>query len=805
MQKLDGEGTFDLWRIARARRDPRLDQLSEEEQGELRADRINAIMRLTPALIGANFWNAVALMWVFSNNGRDGFLGLWFCVIIIMLSKWYLDWRKISYKPVKKTLPERIVHKIAIFSFILGIVWASSIYMLFIDATGKERTILLCVAAGIICGGSLTLSTIWQAALCYGAPILIAVVASILRVGDPAYYSALFFVLTYSVIIGFAVAERSELFVSSRLNIFKLRAIGALRERQLEEIEQNSAEIQWQTDAQGRLRFVSERLADLFKIQREYLEMTPLNTVFAGGRPSPIFMPDSADVRHIRSCMRHQRPITRRTISPMLRGESRCWAIIGQPQFDTEGKFAGFSGTVSDVTDILRNESSNQIQTDALTNLPNRVSFQRVVETRLKSSSAGFSVLSLDLDGFKAVNDSHGHAVGDELLRQCADRMRRDIRPDELVARLGGDEFSVVLSAALPEMVHNIAMRVLTKLSEPYSIDGKMVEVGVSIGFAVAPQDGTSFKQLFHNSDLALYRAKTGGKGQVVAFSREMDSEHQNRRQLEMDLRNAVGTPQISLVYQPIIDLSNGRVVACEALVRWKHPERGNIPPSDFIPLAEESGIIMDLGNWITEAACREAMYWPDSVRIAINVSTVQFRNLGFVAHIESVLAATGLPARRLEVEITESVLVKDQARTVAIFQKLRQSGVRISLDDFGTGYSSLAYLSDFSIDTIKIDQSFVRKMPHQYVAATIVRAITTLAENLGVATVGEGVETREQLQLLAEHGCDEAQGYLFSAPVSASDIGMMIDLRNSGAVSLRSAHAEAHHALEMPLARQSA
>ena len=805
MPKPTNPGSFDLWRITFFRKDPRLTQLSEDEQGELRADRVNAIMRLTPALIGAIFSNAVALTWVFAHNGRDGFLSLWFGCIVIMLSKWYLDWRKISYKPHKKSLPSKVINKITIFSFVMGIAWASAIFVLFLNASGKEQTILLCVAAGIICGGSLTLGTIWQAAMLYGAPILIAVTASIIRLGDSTYYSALFFVLTYSVIISYAVFERSELFIASRLSIFKLREISALRERRLEEIEQNSAEIQWLTDSQGRLRHVSERLADLFKMQREHLEMASLHTVFAGGRPSPIFMPDSGDARHIRSCMRHQRAITRRTISPMLRGESRCWAIVGQPQFDATGQFSGFSGSVSDVTDILRNETSNQIQIDVLTNLPNRLSFQRVVETRLKSSSAGFSVLSLDLDGFKAVNDRLGHAVGDELLRQCADRMRRDIRPDELAARLGGDEFSLVLSAALPEMVQNIAMRLLTKLSDPYSIDGKMVEVGVSIGFAVAPQDGTSFKQLFHNSDLALYRAKTGGKGQVVAFSKEMDSEHQNRRQLEMDLRNAVGTSQISLVYQPIIDLSNGRVVACEALVRWNHPERGNIPPSEFIPLAEETGIILELGNWITEAACREAMYWPASVRIAINVSTVQFRNQGFVAHIESVLAATGLPARRLEVEITESVLVKDQARTVAIFQKLRQSGVRISLDDFGTGYSSLAYLSDFSIDTIKIDQSFVRKMPHQHVAATIVKAITTLAENLGVATVGEGVETREQLQLLAEHGCDEAQGYLFSAPVSAAEIGMLIDLRNSGAVSLRSDNAQAHHQRDTTHARQSA
>lgn len=784
MTKLLNTGLFDFWRMTFVRNDQRLRYLTEAELGELRADRVNAILRLTPQTTFVTAINAMALMLVFGPCGHDTFLMGWFSTLLVIMAKWYLDWRKGHAKSHRRTMPPKVIKILTGYACVVGLLWALPMVTLFPDASADKRAILLCVAAGMVCGGTLTFGTVWQAALAYGAPVMLATVVAIVRLGNPTYYPVLFFALTYSLIVAYVVIERAELFVVSRLNMLKLREISTLRGRRLEEIEQSSAEIQWLTDPQGRLRDVSGRLAELFCMKPAQLEMMPLSAVFAGGRPLAIFLPDSSDARHIRSCIRHQRAITRRTISPMLRGESRCWALIGQPQFDLDGHFAGYSGTVSDVTDLLRMQPATMIQaqTDALTGLPNRLAFQRVVETRLKASSVGFTVLSLDLDGFKAVNDSHGHGVGDELLRQCADRMRGDIRPDELAVRLGGDEFALVLSVAMPEMVHNIAQRLLAKLAEPYNIDGSLVRVGVSIGFALAPQDGTTFKQLLHNSDLALYRAKTGGKGQSMAFAREMNSEHQLRRQLELDLRKALGTPQIRMVYQPIINLADGRIMACEALVRWTHPERGNIPPCDFIPLAEETGIIFELGLWITETACREAMNWPGDIRVAVNVSTVQFRNQGFVGQIATALAATGLSPRRLEIEITESVLIKDQARTVDTFQKLRDTGVRISLDDFGTGYSSLAYLADFTIDTIKIDQSFVRKMQHQQVAATIVRSITALAANLGVETIGEGVETREQLQLLSDTGCNEGQGYLFSRPLPADEIAALIKLRNEGA-----------------------
>ncbi len=774
---------YDLWRTIFVGDDPRLRTLTEADRGELRADRVNAITRLTLPGLLAVCANALALVVVFAHAGHDLFLAGWVAALTIMMLKMFSIWRKYHSKLLKTSLPISSLKRLSINSFTLGLLWAAPIYQLFPDSSDKERAILICVAAGMICAGALTLGTVWQAALVYGAAIMVATVVAIIRAGDSTYYAILPFAATYGFIVASAVSERSELFVVSRLNMLQLREISAKRGRRLEEIEQSSAEIQWQTDAQGRLNGVSDRLSELFTMPPEQLELTPLNALFTGGRPFAIFLPESSDARHIRSCMRHQRAITRRTISPMLRGESRCWAIIGQPQFDQHGTFTGYAGTVSDVTELLRNQTSAQIQaqTDALTGLPNRLAFQRVVDGRLKAATVSFAVLSLDLDGFKAVNDSYGHGVGDELLRQCADRMRRDIRPDELTVRLGGDEFALVLSVSMPEMVHNIALRMVTKLSEPYNIDGRLVRVGVSIGFALAPQDGTTFKQLLHNSDLALYRAKTGGKGQAVAFAKEMNSEHQLRRQLEMDLRRALSTPEISLVYQPIINLANGRIVACEALVRWNHPERGNVPPCDFIPLAEETGIILELGRWIAETACHEATHWPADIRVAVNVSAVQFRNQGFVGEIASVLATTGLSPRRLEIEITESVLITEQLRTVDTFQKLRGTGVRISLDDFGTGYSSLAYLADFAIDTIKIDQSFVHKMQHQHVAATIVQAITSLAANLGVATIGEGVETREQLQLLSDHGCGEGQGYLFSRPLPAKDIAAVIALRNDG------------------------
>lgn len=774
---------IDFWRMTFVRNDPRLANLTQDEISELWADRVGAILRLTPISILGNLINAMTLTFIFVGSPHIINLLVWDLALFGMLALWLMAWKKSTLKGLPKRVSMRTIRAINRNCLLIGALWAGQIYYLFPSSSPREKALLLCVASGMICGGALTLATLWQIALGFSLLIVGGLFISVIQMGDPAYYSVLLFSISYITVVAFAVVERSELFINSRLTSMRLRALSARQNRQLNDIAEGSSEIHWSIDGDGKLRDVTDKLAKLLSCSIEQLEGRELDGLFSSGRALSVYLNDSSELRKIRSCFRHHRSIPRCTISPKVGGVSRCWAVSGKPCISEEGEYLGYSGTITDITDLLRvpaNEKS-QGQRDALTGLPNRLTLQHNVESRFRSNNPHFALLCIDLDGFKTVNDTYGHGVGDELLRQCADRMRASVRPDELVARIGGDEFVAILSLSQPEHVRIVANRLVRKLSEPYSIDGNLRQVGASVGFAVAPMAGTTFKEILHHADLALYRAKTGGKGQAIEFTHEMTAQDAHRRRLEMDLRQAIGTPQISLNYQPIINLRSGRVTGCEALVRWNHPQHGNIPPGDFIPVAEATGIIQELGNWITETACQEAMKWPTDVRIAVNVSAIQFRNQGFIRQMESVLERTGLAASRLEVEITESVMVRDQAHTIETFQRLRSAGIRISLDDFGTGYSSLAYLSDFPIDTIKIDRSFVTKMEHHPVAASIVQAITTLANNLGLATIGEGVETREQLQLLQAHGCDEVQGYLFSKPLNNIDIALLIALRNHG------------------------
>jgi diguanylate cyclase (GGDEF)-like protein/PAS domain S-box-containing protein len=430
-----------------------------------------------------------------------------------------------------------------------------------------------------------------------------------------------------------------------------------------------------------------------------------------------------------------------------------------------------------DVTERRQAEAriAHMAHHDALTGLPNRVRFlERLDEILggLQGSGAKAAVLYLDLDRFKFINDSLGHPVGDQLLKVAAGRLRECLRPSDMVARLGGDEFAVVLTdVSGPEEVGRIASKLVAALSERYHIQDHELVAGVSIGIVMAPSDGTTHETLLRNADLGLYRAKAEGRGRYHFFEAEMERRAKLRRSLELDLRKAYEHGEFELYYQPLVNTVTQAVNGCEALLRWKHPERGMIPPAEFIPLAEEIGLIVPLGEWVLRQACADAARWPDATKVAVNLSPVQFRTKGLLNAVVSALAHAGLPAQRLELEITESVLLAETSANLSTLHQLRDLGVRISLDDFGTGYSSLSYLRAFPFDKIKIDQSFVRELAERPDSMAIVRAVAGLGASLGVATTAEGVETEEQLACLRGEGCTEVQGYLFSRPKPARDI----------------------------------
>ena len=447
----------------------------------------------------------------------------------------------------------------------------------------------------------------------------------------------------------------------------------------------------------------------------------------------------------------------------------------------------GFVTVHEDVTAAKRAEAQivHMARHDALTGLPNRALLHEGLAEALAAGGGvaegrGLAVLCLDLDRFKTVNDTLGHAVGDKLLRLVTARLAAEVRDEAgdgpaILARLGGDEFALVLRPASRFRAGRLAGRLIAAVERDYDIDGARVSVGLSIGIALAPADGQDPEGLLRAADMALYRAKGEGRGTHRFFEPAMDVEVQARRRVELDLRTALAERQFALAFQPFLGLSDNRIAGFEALVRWHHPVRGVVSPAAFVPIAEETGMIVPLGEWVLRQACREAARWPTGIRVSVNLSPVQFRSGDIDATVIAALRDAGLDPHRLELEITEGVLLQDNASTLAILHRLKGLGVRIAMDDFGTGYSSLGYLRAFPFDKIKIDRAFVADLSLRPDALAIVRAVTTLADSMGMTTTAEGVETEEQLAHLRGAGCTEVQGYLISRPVPAEAVAPML------------------------------
>jgi diguanylate cyclase (GGDEF)-like protein len=436
----------------------------------------------------------------------------------------------------------------------------------------------------------------------------------------------------------------------------------------------------------------------------------------------------------------------------------------------------GWVATHEDITEQRRSEIKieHMAHHDSLTDLANRVLLNERLEHAIGriNGEEMVAVHHLDLDQFKAVNDTFGHPAGDKLLKIVADRLRGLVRGTDTVARMGGDEFVIVQSPiADPADATSLAQRVIKLMGEPYDIDGQQAIIGASVGIAVGPGDGLSADKLLRNADLALYRAKGDGRGTFRFFEPTMDLQMQTRRIMEQDLRKALPAGEFELYYQPVINVASNEISGFEALIRWNHPKRGIVAPGAFIPLAEEIGFIVPIGEWVIRQACATAARWPEDIRVAVNISAVQFRNPGLMQVIIGALAASGLHPTRLEIEITETVLLQDKETTLAVLHQLRELGVRIAMDDFGTGYSSLTYLQCFPFDKIKIDRSFVQDITENAGSLNIVRAVAALANGMGMTATAEGVETREQLDSIASEGCTEMQGFLFSQPLPVQEI----------------------------------
>ena len=557
------------------------------------------------------------------------------------------------------------------------------------------------------------------------------------------------------------------------------RRAGAERERDearlaltlVHEFEEQGAGWFWQTDREGRVTYitrqVAERIGDGRVLGRALAELFQTDPQWSENRRTLAF--------HLSS----QTAFVDLPVHAVVGDTDRAWAITGRPRLDPLGHFIGFVGTGSDLTEKRRSEAeiTNLALYDALTGLANRQRMKMTLEDTLRQSRSSYrssSLLLLDLDRFKAVNDTLGHQTGDLLLQQVSQRLQRVVADAGLVGRLGGDEFQVLIAGeAHRERLAGLATDIIQTLSQPYFVSGSSVSIGCSVGIAVAPEDGDTVDTLVRSADLALYAAKADGRGVHRFYRPEMLAGAQSRKQLEEDLRTALAQNQLHVCYQPIVSTAaEPRIVGYEALLRWEHPIRGAISPSDFIPVAEECGLIEMLGEWVLRTATREAVGWPGEVRIAVNVSPIQFANPALPALVTSALATSGIAPARLELEITESVFLTDSAASETMFARLKKLGVRLALDDFGTGYSSLGYLKSAPFDKIKIDQSFVRGAiaPGSRNGA-IIQAIVTLASTLGMETTAEGVEAQDELELIRALGCTHIQGYVYGRPMRAEQV----------------------------------
>lgn len=536
----------------------------------------------------------------------------------------------------------------------------------------------------------------------------------------------------------------------------------------LEDYERTGQGWFWETDRRGLLVYLSPTIGELLGRDLDSLLGRPL---------TGLFVADPAGQESERTLAFHltaRSAFTDLALRAATRSEERWWSVSGRPVYDKFGNFVGFRGSGADLTEKKRSEehASRLAHYDSLTGLANRFQMSQTLEKILNSPNVAHricAVFLIDLDRFKQVNDTMGHPAGDNLLKQVATRLERSVGGEGRVGRLGGDEFQVILVGQhRREHLADLAQTIICELSEPYSIDGLRVVIGASLGIALAPDDGVTSEALIRNADLALYAAKDAGRGRHHFYAPDLHSDAEERRQLEQDLRDALSNGGLELYYQPVIQTATEQITGFEALMRWNHPERGYLSPARFIPIAEDSGLITQMGEWALRTACHDLAGWPQSVRVAVNVSPLQFASPSLPAVITSALAAAQIDPRRLELEITESVFLNDDEGTDAMFAALKNLGVRLALDDFGTGYSSLGYLKKAPFDKIKIDQSFVRgaTIPGNRNAA-IIGSIVSLAEALGMETTAEGVETLDELDLMRTLGCSHVQGFIYERPLS--------------------------------------
>ncbi len=658
----------------------------------------------------------------------------------------------------------------AMTAVISGFVWAGAVVVFPFFGTPADLSAMLMVVAILIAG-----SVFFYTAAPIGIVCFIAIVGcgTILQLALTGNWLGMVAAMLFVMVALLGTIEMGRTFLTARL------AEAAVHEKEevvsllLREFEENEADWLWQVDTARRLRSVSPRFAFALGRPQAEVEGLPLLELVAGRNWQTGKFP--ASLHDLAERLKNRENFSNMLVQVSILGEERWWELSGTPMRDDRGRFIGFRGVGSDVTE--QRKSSEKIaylaRYDTLTQLPNRLQLTEALGEALRYAEqwrTRCALLMVDLDRFKSVNDSLGHMTGDKLLAQVSARLKSLMGENQLCGRLGGDEFAIVIrDLNKTEDVNDLARRVIEHLSEPYQVDQHTLYVGASVGSAMGPRDGSTVEELMRNADLALYRAKDAGGAEHCRFEPVLHASAEERRQLEVALRKALGREEMQLHYQPVVDSRSERVVSFEALVRWNSADHGFVSPGKFIPLAEDTRLIVPIGKWVMRKACEEARGWPEHVKVNVNVSPEQLLEPDFHDDVVEALAASGLRPERLEVEVTESIFLRDASVARNALEQVMALGCSVALDDFGTGYSSLGYIRKLRFSTIKVDRTFVQGAAQGSAESlAIINAVVAMAKSLDMTTTAEGVETAEEAELIRNLGCDKIQGYYFGRPMAA-------------------------------------
>lgn len=726
------------------------------------------------------FSNAVLAVFVAQIYGRSvgviGFL-VWAALLAGVHMRGYkLDLALADVERRRVTRAE--LNRQTISAALSAVIWAGAVVIFPFYGNEGDLMAMLMVVALLIAGSVFFYTAAPIGILCF---ITIIGAGAILHLGLAGYWLAAAATLLFLMGALLGTIEVGRTYLAARVAEAAVTEKDAVVSLLLREFEENEADWLWEIDPARRLRSVSPRFAFALGRSQVDIEGSPLMEIIAGSKwQSGQFPPSLHDLAER---LKNRENFSNLLVQVSIQGEERWWELSGTPMRDEHARFTGFRGVGSDVTE--QRNSSEKIaylaRYDTLTQLPNRLQLTEALGEALRYSyqwRSRCALLMVDLDRFKSVNDSLGHLTGDKLLAQVSARLQSLMGDNEMCGRLGGDEFAIVVrDVGVQGTVRALARRVIDRLSEPYHVDHHTLYVGASVGSAEGPRDGCSVEELMRNADLALYQAKDLGGGEHCVFEPALHASAEERRQLELALRKALGRNEMVLHYQPVVDARSESVVSFEALVRWNSKDHGFISPAKFIPLAEDTRLIVPIGKWVMRKACEEARNWPDHVKVNVNVSPEQLLEPGFHEEVVEALAATGLRPERLEIEVTESIFLRDASIARNALEQAMALGCSVALDDFGTGYSSLGYLRKLQFSTIKVDRTFVQgAATGSKESLAIINAVVAMAKSLDMSTTAEGVETAHEAELIRNLGCDKIQGFYFGRPMTAEDALKLFD-----------------------------